>query len=472
MDTYARRIIAVTSTGSFLSVVNSSSLLIGIPAIIRGLQISFFEAIWILVAYGLVLTVLTPSFGKYSDAVGRKALYSAGYLFFAVGSAVSAVAIDGSVLLAGRILQGLAGSLLFSNSLAIVTDAMSPSELRRGMGLNSAVIALGTSIGPLIGGVLTLVTWRLIFIFNIPLAIAGFAMSQIWIRESRPRKKISMDAPSTVSLSAFLVVLVVFLTIAPGESFADPTISSILISTVLLFLIFSVIDIRSSRPIIDPKLFRIPSFTSSIYALITGTILRFTLLFGLVIYFQGPLGFSAFEAGLLVVPYAGAMGIFSLVAGYLKGKISDHTMQVLGLILSASGGIILSIFVLSHMGLDTLVAPMALAGGGNGLFFTPNSTISMLSVPADKRGETSGIRTLMTNLGSVLGLTLVFFALVSRIPSAIVDDIFLGVSAGVPSGVSNLFSSATFLAFFGSSVICLSSIPVMFSLRNRKTDKP
>ncbi|HLH85679.1 MAG TPA: hypothetical protein VKU79_02310, partial [Thermoplasmataceae archaeon] len=141
------------------------------------------------------------------------------------------------------------------------------------------------------------------------------------------------------------------------------------------------------------------------------------------------------------------------------------------LILSASGGIILSIFVLLHTGLDALVAPMALAGGGNGLFFTPNSTISMLSVPADKRGETSGIRTLMTNLGSVLGLTLVFFALVSRIPAAIVNDVFLGVSVGVPSGVSNLFSSATFLAFFVSSLICLSSIPVLLFLRNRKMNR-
>ncbi|MEM3676506.1 MAG: MFS transporter [Thermoplasmataceae archaeon] len=465
MDPYAKRIISVTSTGSFLSVVNSSSLLIGIPAVIRGLHISFLEAIWVLVSYGMVLTLLTPSFGKYSDSVGRKRLYSAGYVFFAFGSLVSSLSPDGVILLSGRIIQGFAGALLFSNSLAIITDAMSPSELRNGMGINSAVIALGTTIGPVIGGVLTLITWRLIFVFNIPLAISGFLMSQAWIKGSHHRKEANMDLPSTLSLSIFLVALVVFMTLAPGESFTNYSLILGMVSVILLFIIFIIADLRTKKPIIDPALFKIRAFSSATYALITGTVLRFSILFGLIMFFQGPMGLTAFDAGILVIPYAGSMGVMSLAAGYLKGKISDHAMQTIGLILASSGGIILALFVLYFPYPSLMAIPMVLAGGGNGFFYTPNSTISMLSVPADKRGETSGIRTLMTNLGSVLGLTLVFFTLVAEIPPEVVDNIFLGISSGIPKGTFHTFGFATSLAFLISSIICASSLIIMTKAR-------
>lgn len=461
MNTYSKRILSVTGTGSFLSVVNSSSLLIAIPSIIIDIHVSFLLAIWIIVAYSLSLTVLTPILGKYSDIVGRKRLYSSGYVVFFLGSLISSLAFEGDVLFFGRVVQGIGGALLFSNSLAILTDSFETSELGKAMGINAAIIALGTSIGPLIGGILTEFTWRLIFVFNMPIALYGFFSSRSYIKEISRKAAEHIDKAGALLLSTTVVIAIVFLTVLPGISYSSPLFLSFLLVMFTSLVLFIYQERRSRKPIIDPLLFRIGSFRDSVVALVGGSIARFSILFLLILFLQGPLEKTPLQAGVLIIPFAGAMGAMSFISGSLKGKIPQLSLEVIGLMLTGIGGILLGIF--AFMASDYLIYGiiMALAGAGSGIFYTPNSTIIMLSVPPGRRGETAGVRTLMLNLGSVLGLTLVFMIISAFVPSNIVNSIFLGLKSPAVLQYSRLFTDATRLSFLISGILSLIPIPLI-----------
>ncbi len=466
MDSYGRKIITVTGTGTFLSVVNTSSLLIAIPTILLDLGISFLLAIWIIVAYSLALTVLTPILGKYSDSVGRKRLYSYGYLVFFIGSVVSATALDGKVLLAGRIIQGIGGAFLFSNSLAIITDTFKAVELREAMGINAAILALGTSIGPLIGGVLTIITWRANFIFNIPISLAGFYLSNRYLREIAPGRRSHLDLKGAVLLSLTIIFGVVFLTMLPNTGFLSPLFYTLAIATLVFFVLFRFQVKSSNSPIINPSIMKNPIMSVSTLALVFGSLSRFSILFLMTLFFQGPLHESPLYAGILLIPLAGSMGVFSYISGTIKQKISDTLLEVTGLLLTGFASILLGIFLLYHVPYVLLAVAMIVAGAGSGVFYTPNSTIIMLSVPAGLRGETAGIRTLMVNLGSVMGLTVVFMIISSYVPASVVSSIFLGVGLAGLGGYISLFYLASELVLFVSGVLSL--IPVPMILRQRK----
>ena len=298
MDSYGRKIVSVTGTGTFLSVVNTSSLLIAIPTIIVELKTSFFLAIWIIVAYALSLTVLTPILGKYSDIVGRKKLYSAGYLIFFIGSVISAASLYGTMLLVGRIVQGIGGAFLFSNSLAIITDTFRTMELRKAMGINAAVVAFGTSIGPLIGGLLTELTWRAIFLFNIPISIFGFIFSTGTIKDIPGNKTGHIDKAGALLMSATVITAIIFMTLLPGLTLFSTVFSILLIATLTFFFLFIIQEMSSRRPIIDTEILRSKILSASTIALVGGSISRFSVLLILTLYFQGPLGYSPLYTGI------------------------------------------------------------------------------------------------------------------------------------------------------------------------------
>ena len=468
MDSYGRKIITVTGTGTFLSVVNTSSLLIAIPTILLDLKISFLLAIWIIVAYSLALTVLTPILGKYSDSVGRKRLYSYGYLVFFIGSVVSATALDGRVLLAGRIVQGIGGAFLFSNSLAIITDTFKAVELREAMGINAAILALGTSIGPLIGGLLTALTWRAIFIFNIPISLAGFYISNRYLREIAPGKKGHIDLRGAFLLSFTIIFGVFLLTMLPNTGFFSPLFYGLFIPTVVFYLLFR-LQVKSSKsPIINPRIMKNPVMSVSTLALVFGSLSRFSILFLLTLFFQGPMHESPLYAGILLIPLAGSMGVFSYISGTVKQKIPDTILEAAGLLLTGLASIMLGMFLLYHLPYLLLAMAMVLAGAGSGIFYTPNSTIIMLSVPAGMRGETAGIRTLMVNLGSVMGLTAVFMIISAYVPSSVVSSIFLGVGVSGMQSYINLFYLASELVLFVSGILSLIPVPLILGQKKAK----
>src|SRR3989442_15693107 len=186
-DGYQWTALSVTTVGALLASIQGSALLIALPNILTELHTTFFTIMWVLIGYLLITTVLTPVIGRLADIWGRKRLYISGFIMFALGSLIAGLAqpqFHGGDLIFGRVIRGVGGALLVTNSTAIVTDAFRKGQVGLGLGINQIAGAAGFLVGPIVGGLLTELSWRWVFLFNVPIAILGAIWGAWRLRES------------------------------------------------------------------------------------------------------------------------------------------------------------------------------------------------------------------------------------------------------------------------------------------------
>src|SRR5437660_5681546 len=231
-DGYQWTALSVTTVCALLASIQGSALLIALPNILTELHTTFFTMMWVLIGYLLITTVLPPVIGRLADIWGRKRLYNSGFVMFALGSLIAGLAqpqFHGGDLIFGRVIQGIGGALLVTNSTAIVTDAFRKGQVGLGLGVNQIAGAAGFLIGPIIGGLLTEFSWRWVFLFNVPVAIFG-ALWGIWrlrepVRFARHQHIDFIGAITlTIGLSGTLLAL---------SLLAFPLLSQVLTYTIL-----------------------------------------------------------------------------------------------------------------------------------------------------------------------------------------------------------------------------------------------
>src|SRR5436305_11117074 len=238
--------LSVTTVGALLGSIQGSALLIALPNILDELHATFFTIMWVLLGYLLILTVLTPVIGRLADIWGRKRLYNSGFIVFTIGSLISGLAqpqFHGADLVFGRIVQGIGAALLVTNSTVIVTDAFRKGQVGIGLGVNQIAGAAGFLIGPIVGGLLTEISWRWVFLFNVPIAIFGVLWG-IWrLREPvRPLERQPIDWFGSISLSIGLAGLLLGLSMLAFPILPQPVTITILIVGIVSLLLFVAIE--------------------------------------------------------------------------------------------------------------------------------------------------------------------------------------------------------------------------------------
>src|SRR5579859_1683826 len=173
---YAWVALSVTTLGALQASLQSSALLIALPDMLVKLQAGFLTIMWVLLGYLLITTALVPVIGRLADMFGRKRLYNGGFVIFTLGSLLAGLGqpqFHGIDVVVARVIQGIGGALLLTNSTAIVADAFKRGQVGLGLGVNQIAAAAGFVLGPVVGGLLTASSWRLVFLVNVPLGIAG-----------------------------------------------------------------------------------------------------------------------------------------------------------------------------------------------------------------------------------------------------------------------------------------------------------
>ena len=181
-------VLVVTSIGALLASLNSGTLVIALPEILRDLHTDLFSLLWIVVGYTLVVTALVLNAGRLADMIGRARSYTAGFVIFTIASVLAALSGDSGELIAARVLQGVGGALILANSAALVTDAFPRKELGRALGINAMVVGAGLILGPVLGGWLTGFGWRWVFWINLPIGIVGSLAAAFILVEQGFRK--------------------------------------------------------------------------------------------------------------------------------------------------------------------------------------------------------------------------------------------------------------------------------------------
>jgi len=383
--------LAGTCAGLFLLMLDSTVVALALPVMHRDLHASNAALQWVLNGYLLVVTVTVVTAGRLGDMFGRRRIFLAGMLIFAAGSVLSAVAPTDEALVAGRLVQGLGAAPMLVLSLAIVSDAFPASDQARALGIWAGVSALALAIGPLVGGALIGIDWRLIFWINLPISALGIAIVIIAARESRdPGAGDRIDYPGLAALSFGLTAFVLALIEADDWGWGDPRTLGLLGAGVAVLGLFWVVEHRVRDPLVDFALFRNgPFFGASAAA--------FSLVgsYWGVMFFQPQLlqdveGHSALISGALILPVTAPMIVLSPLAGRLIARFGARALMTTGMLCGVAG-----LLVLTQVKPDSpyvlLLGGFLLFGVALGFVYAPMSTAAMAAMPREKAGIASGV---------------------------------------------------------------------------------
>ncbi|HVC33559.1 MAG TPA: MFS transporter [Chloroflexota bacterium] len=451
--------LSVTTLGALLAALQSTALLIALPDILVKLQASFLTVMWLLLGYLLITTALVPVIGRLADMFGRKNLYNAGFAIFTLGSLLAGLGqqqFHGMDVLVFRMLQGIGGALLITNSTAIVTDAFRSGRVGLGLGVNQIAGAAGFVLGPVVGGLLTAIDWRWVFLFNVPLGVFGTYWGMRRLREpvTLPSRQ-TFDWPGSLSFTIGLGSVLLALSLVAFPMLGWTVIYALFVVGIIGLVAFVVYELRESQPMMNLRLFANRLFAFANLSNSLNGLARGAVLFLLIFFLQGPYGKDPLTAGIMMAPF----GLAFMLIGPLSGYLSDHHgargLGTAGLLVSAVGLAGLAT-VTDQTPYWQLAIWMAIMGGGSGFFNSPNTNVIMTSVRPDQRGMAAGIRTMLSNTGQMLSIAIAFPLVLAQIPEDVMLKIFIyGGGMGQNQAALTTFLTGLHLAFLISCAVSI-----------------
>ncbi|MGC8873305.1 MAG: MFS transporter [Chloroflexia bacterium] len=407
----ARRTYAllVTTLSSFLTPFMASSINLAVPAFGRELGATPVESTWVVSVYLVAAAAFLVPFGRLADLVGRKRVFLAGCSLYAVASALCALARSTRWLIALRGVQGVGGALLFGTAVAILTSVYPREERGRVLGVNTAAVYTGLSLGPVLGGWMTdQLGWRSLFWVNAALGL-GIAVLAILTLHGEWAGAVGerFDWGGALLYAVALVALMYGVSSLQGVRLAP----YLAVGGLLGLVGFGALQWRQAYPVLDLRRFRgnVPFIFSNLAALIHYAA-TFALTYLLSRYLQEVHGISARQAGLILLVQPALMAVLSPPAGWLSERIEPRVLSSCGMGLMAVG-----LYGLSFFGAETPLAAVlwvqALIGVGYALFSSPNTNAVMSSVAPRDYGVASSTLATMRMVGQASSMTIVLLIL-------------------------------------------------------------
>jgi EmrB/QacA subfamily drug resistance transporter len=449
LASYRWLVVGTVCIGAFMGQVDSSITQLLLPRLELEFNARLSTVSWVAIAYLLAMAAFLPIFGRLADMVGRKLLYTGGFLLFVLSSALCGLSPNLPVLVAFRVLQGIGAALLSSNSVAIVVAAAGPKWRGRALGIQSAAQAVGLSAGPAIGGlVLEMLDWRWVFWINVPMGLAGAVLGWFMLPQT---KDLPDDARFDWKGALLLVPALTALVAVLNEGGAWGATSPLLLGLVLLALILLTLFVRSEQranaPLINLELFRQRAFSAGNIAGILSYAALFGLFFLMPFIFVRAYGDSIFAAGLRLCIVPVMLAIAAPIGGALYDRLGARLPTVSGMLICIGASSMLFIVMDgAHDGLPLVMLSLALFGIGQGFFISPNNSAIVAAAPATLTGEVGGLVNVTRCLGVSVGVAAASSLLTWR----------LAVLTG--SGHNTLHANARDLLTAGRGVIVLLGI--------------
>ena len=478
-DRYRWVALSNTTLGLLISTINSSILLISIPDIFRGIHLdplapgntAYF--LWTLMGFMLVTSVLVVSFGRIGDMYGRVRMYTMGFAIFTVFSILLAATwLTGPAgaiwIIVMRLGQGVGGAFLFANSSAILTDAFPAEQRGFALGINSVAAIGGSFLGLIIGGFLSPIEWRLVFLVSVPIGVFGTAWAYLRLRDNGRRVRAKVDWIGNVSFALSLVLILTGIVYGlqpyghQAMGWSNPKVILAIAGGIAILIAFIIYELRIDEPMFHMDLFKNRAFAmGNASALLLG-LARGGLQFMLIVWLQGiwlPLhGYSFSQTPLWAGIYLVPLTIGFIASGPLAGRLADRygarPFATMGLVLTGLSLIGLQMIPINfNYWLFAFI--LFISGVGVGLFPAANTSSVMNTLPVDQRGAGGGMLNTLQNSAMVLSIGLFFTFITIGLASSLPSTLYRGLTAeGVPRMIALHIShlsplGSLFAAFLG-----------------------
>nr|WP_253869515.1 MFS transporter [Mycobacterium sp. 1164966.3] len=407
---------AVTAIGAIqlLASMDGTITVIALPRIQNELSLSNAGRSWVVTAYVLTFGGLLLLGGRLGDTFGGKRSFISGVALFTIASALCGIAWDGSALVLARLLQGAAAAIIAPTSMALVATTFPKGPLRNAtMAVFSAMLAVGSMMGLVVGGVLTEVSWRLAFLVNVPLGLLVLWLARAALKETQ-RERMKLDATGAILATLICTAVVFGLSIGPEKGWLSPVPIGLGVLALAALVAFVLVERTATNPVVPFNLFRDRN-RLAIFATVflCGGVL-FTLIVLVGVYVQEVMGYSTLQAGVRFIPFSIAVVIGAAASSRLVRDFSPRVVMVIGGVLVLAAMLYGSTLTRSVPYFPNLVLPLVVAAVGIGLANVPLRLALIASVDVDRIGPASAIAAMLQNLGGPIMLAAIQAAVTAR----------------------------------------------------------
>ncbi len=397
-------VMAAVAMGVFLATIDGSIVNVALPTLVRAFGTEFAVVQWVVLAYLLTVTTLMLTIGRLGDMLGKKPLYTAGFVVFTLGSVLCGLSPSVYWLIAFRVVQAIGAAMVMALGTAIVTEAFPAAERGRALGIVGSMVSIGIVLGPVLGGLLIgSLSWHWIFYVNLPVGIVGTWVAVRFVPHDRPAGGQRFDLVGAAVLFASLLALLLGLTLAQRQGFGRPAVLALLGAWLALLALFIAIERRVAQPMIDLNLFRSRLFNVNLLTGLATFVSMSGTAFLMPFYLENVLGYEPRTVGFLLATVPIAVGITAPLSGALSDRLGTRPITVAGLLVLLLGFVAVSTLDVQTTALGYMLRFLPI-GVGLGIFQSPNNSAVMGAVPRARLGVASGLLSITRTLGQTAGI--------------------------------------------------------------------
>ncbi|GAA1718707.1 MFS transporter [Kribbella sp. NPDC056951] len=418
--------LALISMAQLMVVLDGTVVNIALPHIKDALGFTDATLTWVVNAYALAFGGLLLLGGRIGDILGRRKVFIFGVVLFGVASFVGGIAQSESVLLASRILQGVAAAAASPNALALITTTFpAGKERNRAMAVYAAMSGAGAAVGLILGGALTEVSWRWTFFINTPIGIIVAVLAFRYLGESA-RQKGKFDLPGAITGTVGLTSLVYGLTRAGSKGWGDTWTLAFIIAGVALIAVFLLIEARSRHALMPFRILANRTRGVSFFVMLIVGAAMFSMFYFLGIFVQAIMGYSAIVTGLAFLPFSVGIVIAAQLASVLVAKMDPRWISGAGGLFVAAGMFGFSRLEVDSSYVTALLPFILLLSFGMGLIFVPLTLTAVSGVADEDSGVGSAVLNTVQQIGGAIGL-----ALLGTVSTNAIKDKFTELAPGL-----------------------------------------
>ncbi|GAA4978884.1 MFS transporter [Nonomuraea thailandensis] len=452
-------------TAYFMIIVDSQIVILALPSIESELSFGLTGSQWVMSAYLLAFGGLLLFGGRTADMLGGRRMFMVGTALFLVASVVCGFAWTGGVLIAARIVQGVAAAIMAPTAMAVLMNTFDDAKERnRAIGVWTGIGAFGATAALLVGGSITQgLGWEWIFFINIPLAGVVLVIGPRLLRETpiRSRER-AFDPFGAITVTGALVLLVFGVAEAPQVGWGSVRTLGVLVAAAVLFALFLIAERSVKAPLVPLRIFRLRALVGGNIMTLLVSMATYGGALMMSIYAQQVLGYSAILFGLSTAIYAAMSIVGSNLAGPLTTRFGYRKVAMFGATLLSGGAYLLSRVTVGGDYWTDLLPAMVVFGAGIGTTVVASAIAALSDVPAGESGLASGINNSVFQIGAAFGIALCTTVLVAN-TDALATDPRVGLNEGV---------QAAFLATFVFAAVCLAVAVILTLLRKRTSSPP